>query len=52
VRNILLMLRLILRAREQLGKGNVTAELQTVYFLDEKLITHANETGRQNLSLK
>jgi len=42
---------LILRAREQLGKGNETAELQTIYFLDERLM-HANATGRKYLSLK
>jgi hypothetical protein len=45
---MMMMLWLILRAREQLGKGNETAELQTIYFLDERLMMHANATGRQN----
>ena len=52
VQNILMILWLILRARGQLGKGNDMAELQTIYFLDERLIMHANATGRQKLSLK
>jgi hypothetical protein len=47
-----MVLWLILRAREQLGKGKETAELQTMYYQDERLIMHANAPGRQNLSLK